>query len=119
MQQCRGVALDQYETDCFRQVMTAAHVRFVCDRMRRVAVAPRQATEENMSEQTTPEHGAPQQGTPSEPTTAGEHGFGVDEDNHGWAPDAQSSGKTTGAGRKAWEANDTQDAAPRRRRLLT
>jgi hypothetical protein len=64
-----------------------------------------------MSEQTTPEHGAPEQGTPSKPTTADEHGFGVDEDNHGWAPDVQSSGKTTGAGHKAWEANDTQDAA--------
>jgi hypothetical protein len=64
-----------------------------------------------MPEQTTPEHGAPEQGTPSEPTTADEQGFGVDEDNHGWAPDVQSSRKTTGAGHKAWEANDTQDAA--------
>ncbi len=48
-----------------------------------------------MSEQTTPEHGAPEQGTPNEPTTGNEQGFGVGEDNHGWAPDVQSSGKTT------------------------
>ena len=73
-----------------------------------------------MSEQTNPEHGTPEQGAASDTTAAGEHGFGVDEDNHGWAPDLGPSGEgVTGAGHKAWEARGTQDAAHGRRRLLT
>ena len=42
----------------------------------------------------------------------GKHGFGVDEDNHGWAPDSGGSSEpVTEANRKAWEANDTQGAS--------
>ncbi len=65
-----------------------------------------------MSEQTRPEHGAPEQGAPADTTAGNEHGFGVDEDNHGWAPDHGTAGpEDREAGRKAWEAHDTQDAA--------
>lgn len=65
-----------------------------------------------MSEQANPEHGPPEQDAASDASAASEHGFGVDDDNHGWAPDAGTSSEgVTGAGHKAWEANDTQDAA--------
>lgn len=65
-----------------------------------------------MSEQTDPEHGTPEQGAASGTPAASEHGFGVDEDNHGWAPDHGPSGEEDKeAGRKAWEAHNTQDAA--------
>jgi hypothetical protein len=41
-----------------------------------------------------------------------QHGFGIDEHNHGWAPDhGQAGEEDREAGRKAWEAHDTQDAA--------
>jgi hypothetical protein len=70
-----------------------------------------------MSEQTNSEQGVPQQGSSGEVSEAQDHGFGVDEDNHGWAPDVGASGpgEDRGAGHKAWEANDTQDAATDRR----
>jgi hypothetical protein len=43
-----GAALDQVGDTLLRErLVTAGQVRFVCDRMRRVAAAPRQATEEN------------------------------------------------------------------------
>jgi hypothetical protein len=65
-----------------------------------------------MSEQTDPQHGAPEQGPSPDTTAANEHGFGVDEDNHGWAPDVGSASDRVHEGaRKAWEAHDTQDAA--------
>jgi hypothetical protein len=52
----------------------------------------------------------------TEPRRAGlarDHEFGVGDDNHGWAPDVGASGPGAdrGAGHKAWEAQDTQDAA--------
>ena len=69
-----------------------------------------------MSEQTNPEQGVPQQGSSGDVSAAKEHGFGVDEDNHGWAPDHGASGpEDREAGQKAWEAHDTQDAATDRR----
>ena len=37
----------------------------------------------------------------------------VDENNHGWAPDTgQAKERVIEANKKAWEANDTQEAAP-------
>jgi hypothetical protein len=49
---------------------------------------------------------------PNQVDTDGEHGFGVDEDNHGWAPDSgPTSEPVREADRKAWEAHDTQDAS--------
>jgi hypothetical protein len=80
--------------------------------MRRVAAALPRATEGIMSEQTHSEHGTPEQGAASETTAANEHGWSIDEDNHGWAPDhGPAGGEDKEAGRKAWEAHDTQDEA--------
>ncbi len=56
-----------------------------------------------MSEQTNPEHGVPQQGSPAEPTADSQLGFGVDEHDHGWASDVESSGEVQGAGHKAYK----------------
>ncbi len=68
-----------------------------------------------MSEQTNPEHGVPEQGAPAEPSADDKIGFGVDEDNHGWAPDHGSTDSTMkDASHKEWEAHDTQDAATSR-----
>ena len=66
-----------------------------------------------MSEQTNPEQGVPQQGSSGDVSAAQDHEFTVDDDNHGWAPDvgASAPGEDRGAGHKAWEAQDTQDAA--------
>jgi hypothetical protein len=70
--------------------------------------------DEPASPGTGPQHGAPEQGPSPDTTAANEHGFGIDEDNHGWAPDHGPSGsEDKEAGRKAWEAHDTQDAAHR------
>lgn len=58
------------------------------------------------------EQAHPEQGTPADTTAANGRGFGVDEENHGWAPDHGPSGpEDKEAGRKAWEAHTTQDAA--------
>lgn len=44
--------------------------------------------------------------------TEGQSGFGVDEDNHGWAPDSGPASEAVREGnRRAWEANDTQQAS--------
>jgi hypothetical protein len=49
---------------------------------------------------------------PGEVTQDGQHGFGVDEHNHGWAPDSGPASEPVREGnRKAWEANDTQAAS--------
>jgi hypothetical protein len=64
-----------------------------------------------MSEQTNPEHGVPQQGSAAEPTADSELGFGVDEHDHGWAPDVESSGEVQGAGHKAYETDSQQSAS--------
>lgn len=80
--------------------------------MRRVATALPRVREGIMSERAHPEHGTLEQGAASETTAVNEHGYGIDEDNHGWAPDHGPSGEEDKeAGRKAWEAHDTQDAA--------
>jgi hypothetical protein len=64
-----------------------------------------------MPEQNHPEQAAGQAGQ-SQVADDGQHGFGVDEDNHGWAPDSGPASEAVREGnRKAWEANDTQAAS--------
>jgi hypothetical protein len=65
-----------------------------------------------MSEQ--PQAGQParQDDNPQQDNVDEQHGFGVDEHNHGWAPDHGRAGEEDReASRKAWEAQGTQDAA--------
>ena len=65
-----------------------------------------------MSEQSNPEQGVPQQGSSGDVSADQDRAFSADEDGHGWAPDQEDSGsEVQGAGHKAWEGNDTQDAA--------
>jgi hypothetical protein len=64
-----------------------------------------------MSEQKVPDQSGSEQGS-SPVADDGQHGFGVDEDNHGWAPDSGPASEAVREGnRKAWEANDTQEAS--------
>jgi hypothetical protein len=65
-----------------------------------------------MAEQNHPEQSASEQTGPGQVADDGQHGFGVDEDNHGWAPDSGPASEAVREGnRKAWEANDTQAAS--------
>jgi hypothetical protein len=58
------------------------------------------------------EHETSGQTGPGEVARDGEHGFGVDEENHGWAPDSGPASEAVREGnRKAWEANETQAAS--------
>jgi hypothetical protein len=65
-----------------------------------------------MSEQPQAGQPAQQDDNPQQDNVDEQQGFGVDEHNHGWAPDHGRAGEEDReAGRKAWEAQDTQDAA--------
>jgi hypothetical protein len=65
-----------------------------------------------MADQQQRDQSAGEQDGPGQVTQDGQHGFGVDEDNHGWAPDSGPASEAVREGnRKAWEANDTQAAA--------
>ena len=65
-----------------------------------------------MAEQRHPGDSGSGQREPGQVADDGQHGFGVDEDNHGWAPDSgPASEPVREANRKAWEAHDTQAAA--------
>jgi hypothetical protein len=65
-----------------------------------------------MAEQHQHDQSAEEQGGPGQVAQDGQHGFGVDEDNHGWAPDSGGSSAAVREGhQKAWEANDTQAAS--------
>ncbi len=65
-----------------------------------------------MTEQANAQQSSGEQSAPGQVAQDGEHGFGVDEDNHGWAPDSGGASESVRQGhQKAWEANDTQPEA--------
>jgi hypothetical protein len=65
-----------------------------------------------MSEQNQQQQSARDSEGPNQVADDGEHGFGVDEENHGWAPDSGPASEAVREGnRKAWDANDTQAAS--------